>query len=133
MVIHRRNMTRLLTFLIFASLAVPGLSQSRCPSLSTLVVDVDYIIEGTASKDGQPLWGGAEVSLYSRGKLVRGGATDWQGGFTLDHLPVGTYRLSIQGVGSFDVKVVPSDPFKQRRHYGFALTNGCRTWGFSTN
>jgi hypothetical protein len=125
-------MKRMLSLLILA-LAVPSLSQSRCPSPGTLVVDVDYIIEGAASKDGQPLWGGAEVSLYSRGKLVRGTATDWQGHFTLDHIPVGTYRLSIQGVGSFDVKVVPTDPFKQRRYYGFALTDGCRIWGFSTN
>jgi hypothetical protein len=44
---------------------------------------------------------------------------------------VGTYRLSIQGVASFDVQVVPTEPFKQRRHYGFALAN--RRWGFSTD
>jgi hypothetical protein len=47
-------MKRMLSLLILA-LAVPSLSQSRCPSLPILVVDVDYIIEGTASKDGQPL------------------------------------------------------------------------------
>jgi hypothetical protein len=46
---------------------------------------------------------------------------------------VGTYRLSIQGVGSFEVKVVPTDPLKQGRYYGFALINGCRSWGFSTD
>lgn len=137
-------MTRLLSLLIFASLAVPSFSQSRCEPPPPLVIDVDYIIEGfaptddqplwrKAAVDGQPLWAEAGVSLYARGKLVRSVAADWQGRFTLDHLPLGDYRLSIQGVGNFGVKVVPTDPFKQRRYYGFGLYNGCPTWGFTTN
>jgi hypothetical protein len=110
-----------------------GLSPS-CPSVPTLVVD-DFVIEGVAIK-GEQLLRSAQVSLYSQGKLVRRVATDEAAHFTLDHLSPGAYRLSIHGLGSFEVKVVATavETLKQRRHYGFSKArNGCLSWGFSTD
>ncbi len=75
------------------------------------------------------------VFLYSHGKLVRHVATDSQGQFVLDHLSPGAYQLSIQGLGSFNVKVMPwaGKTLPQREHYTFSRINGCLNWGSSTD
>ena len=128
-------MKGLLAYVIFASLAVPGLAlQASCPSAPALVVD-DYIIEGTAAR-GKTLLRSAQVSLYSKGKLMRRVAADAGGRFTFDHLSSGDYRLSIQRLGNYDVKVVVTAvrTLEQRRYYFFSRTrNGCLNWGFNTN
>ena len=127
-------MKRLLAHLIFALLAMPVLAlQHPCPLPPAVVVD-DFVIEGTAGKGEQALRS-SQVSLYSQGKLVRRVAADAEGRFTLDHLSPGVYRLSIQGLGYFDVKVVVTavKTLEQRRYYWFHDFKGCLGWGFSTN
>jgi hypothetical protein len=127
-------MKRLLVYLIFASLASPSFAlQSGCSPPPTLIVD-DYVIEGSAM-NGEELLRSTPVSLYSRGKLVRRVVTDREARFTLDNLSRSDYRLSIQGLGSFNLKVVVTavEPAHQRRYYGFSKWKGCLNWGFSTN
>jgi hypothetical protein len=128
-------MKRLVAHLIFASFTLPSLSlQHRCPEVPTLVVD-DYVIEGTAIKH-ETLLGSAQVSLYSKGKLVRSATVDADGRFTLDHLSPSVYRLSIPRLGNYDVKVVVTAvrTLEQRRYYFFGRTrNGCLNWGVSTD
>ena len=127
-------MKGLLAYLIFASLAVPSFAlQTSCPSVPVLVVD-DYVIEGTAAKD-ETLLRSTQVSLYSKSRLVRRVAADADGRFTLDHLSPGVYRLSIQGLGNFDVKVVVTavKPLQQHGYYSFYNFKGCLGWGFDTN
>jgi hypothetical protein len=70
------------------------------------------------------------------GNLVRRATADADGRFTLDDLSPGVYRLSIQRLGNYDVKVVVTAvrALQQRRYYSFGRTrNGCLHWGFSTN
>jgi len=128
-------MKRLFAHLVFAFFTLPTLArQYPCPAAPPLVVD-DYVIEGTAIK-GETLLGSAQISLYARGKLVRRVTTDGDGRFTLDHLSPGVYRLSIQGLGNYDVKVVVTAVRRlpQRGNYFFGRTrNGCLNWGFNTN
>ena len=103
-------------------------------TLPTLIVD-DYVIEGSAIKGGQPLRS-TLVSLYSQGKLIRRLSTDAQGRFTLDRLKWGMYRLSIQELGTFDIKVVVTavEELRQRRYHSFyQMEDGCLGWGFSAN
>jgi len=129
-------MNNLLYYLVLTSIVVPGVAQQQpCSSPSALVVDGDFVIEATAHTGEQPLRF-AQVSLYSRRKLVRRVATDAEARFTIDHLSPGIYRLYIQRLGSFDVKVVTTavESLQQRRYYNFGRTrNGCLHWGFSTN
>jgi hypothetical protein len=126
--------TRFLVCLLLASLASTAVArQPDCPSPPTVIVD-DYVIQGSAANDQGPRpW--TEVSLYSRGKLVRRVVTDANAQFTFDNLSWGTYRLSIQGVGSFPMKVEVTavKPPHQRYYYGFSKMRGCLSWGFSTN
>jgi hypothetical protein len=128
-------MKGLLPYVVFASLAIPSFAfQSSCPAVPTLVVD-DYVIEGTSAK-GETLLGSGQIFLYARGKLVRRVTTDGDGLFTLDHLSPGVYRLSIQRLGNYDVKVVVTAVRRlpQRGNYFFGRTrNGCLNWGFNTN
>ena len=128
-------MKRLFAYLVFASCTLPTLAlQHSCPAVPTLVAD-DYVIEGTATKD-ETLLRSAQVSLYSKAKLVRRVTTDADGRLILDHLSAGVYRLSIQGLGNYDVKIVVTAvrTLQQRRYYSFGSTrNGCLHWGFSTN
>jgi len=129
-------MKSLLYPFIFASIVVPGVAlQQPCSSPPALVVNGDFVIEGTAYTGEQPLLF-AQVSLYSRRKLVRRVATDAESRFTIDHLSPGIYRLYIERLGGFDVKVATTavESLKQRRYYNFGRTrNGCLHWGFSTN
>ena len=129
-------MKSLLYCLIFTVTVVPGVAlQQPCSSPPALVVHGDFVIEGTAYAGDQPLRF-VQVSLYSRRKLVRRVATDAESRFTIDHLLPGIYRLSIQRLGSFDVKVVTTavERLQQRRYYNFGRTrNGCLHWGFSTD
>jgi len=128
-------MKRLFARLVFALFTLPTLAlQHSCPEVPTLVVD-DYVIEGTSAK-GETLLGSAQISLYARGKLVRRATADANGHFTLDHLSPGVYRLSIQRLGNYDVKVVVTAvrELPQRGNYFFGRTrNGCLNWGFNTN
>ena len=128
-------MKRLFAHLVFALFTLPTLArQHSCPAVPTLVVD-DYVIEGTSAK-GETLLGSAQISLYARGKLVRHATADEKGRFALDHLSPGVYRLSIQGLGNYDVKVVVTAvrELPQRGNYFFGSTrNGCLHWGFNTN
>jgi hypothetical protein len=128
-------MKGLLACVIFASLAVPSFAlQTSCPLVPALIVD-DYVIEGTATKD-ETLLLSTQVSLYSKGKLVRRVHADADGRFTLDHLSPGVYRLSIQRLGNYDVKVVVTAvrTLQQRRYYFFGRTrNSCLHWGVSTD
>lgn len=128
-------MKRLVTHLVLALFTLPNLALQRsCPAVPTLQVD-DYVIEGTAIR-GETFLRSAQVSLYSKGKLVRRATVDADGSFTLDHLSPGVYRLSIQHLGNYDVKVVVTAvrTLQQRRYYFFGRTrNGCLHWGFSTN
>jgi len=128
-------MKGLLPYVIFASLTIPSFAfQHSCPPVPTLVVD-DYVIEGTAIK-GETLLRSTQVSLFSKGKLVRRATADAEGRFTLDHLSPGVYRLSIQRLGNYDVKVVVTAVRRlpQRGNYFFGRTrNGCLHWGFSTD
>jgi hypothetical protein len=127
-------MKRLVAHLVLALFTLPSLALHRsCPAVPTLLVD-DYVIEGTAMKGETFLR--SQVSLYSKGKLVRRATADADGRFTLDHLSPGIYRLSIQGLGNYDVKVVVTAvrTLQQRYYYFFGRTrNGCLNWGFSTN
>jgi hypothetical protein len=128
-------MTRLFAHLVFALFTLQTLAlQTSCPAAPPLVVD-DYVIEGTAIK-GETLLRSTQVSCYSKGKLVRRVTTDGDGRFTLDHLSPGVYRLSIHGLGNYDVKVVVTAVrwLPQRGNYFFGRTrNGCLHWGFSTD
>ena len=128
-------MKRLFARLVLALFTLPTLAlQHSCPAVPSLVVD-DYVINGTALK-GETLLPSTQVSLYSKGKLMRRATADEDGHFTLDHLSPGVYRLSIQRVGNYDVKVVVTAvrTLQQRRYYFFGRTrNGCLHWGFSTN
>ncbi|HET7749354.1 MAG TPA: hypothetical protein VFK81_08235 [Terriglobales bacterium] len=129
-------MKTLLHYLIFVLIAVPGFAlQQPCSSPPALVVHGDFVIEGTAYTGEQPLRL-AQVSLYSRHKLVRRVATDAEARFMIDHLSPGICRLSIQRLGSFNVKVVTTavEELQQRRYYFFSRSrNGCLNWGFDTN
>jgi hypothetical protein len=128
-------MKRPFAHLVIALFTLPILAlPPSCPAVPPLVVD-DYVIEGTAIKR-ETLLGSAQVSLYSKGKLVRSATVDADGRFTLDHLSPGVYRLSIQGLGNFDVKVVVTavKTLQQRGYYFFGRTrNGCLNWGVNTN
>lgn len=128
-------MKRLFAHLVFASFTLPSLAlQHRCPEAPTLVVD-DYVIEGIAMERAT-LPGSAQVSLLSKGKLVRQATVNADGHFTLDHLSPGVYRLSIPRVGNYDVKVVATTvrTLHQRGYYFFSRTrNGCLNWGVNTN
>ena len=128
-------MKRLFAHLVLALFTLPTLAlQHSCPAVPTLVVD-DYVIEGTSAK-GETLLGSAQISLFELGKLVRRVTTDGDGRFTLDHLSPGVYRLSIQRLGNYDVKVVVAAvrELPQRGNYFFGRArNGCLNWGFNTN
>jgi len=121
--------------LVLALFTLPSLALQRsCPAVPTLEVD-DYVIEGTAIKS-ETFLRSAQVSLYSKDKLVRRTTVDADGRFTFDHLSPGVYRLSIERVGNYDVKVVVTAvrTLQQRRYYFFGRTrNRCLNWGFSTN
>jgi hypothetical protein len=129
-------MKSLLYCLIFIVIVVPSVAlQQPCSAPPALVVDGDFVIEGTAYTGEEPLRF-AQISLYSRHKLMRRVATDAESRFTIDHLSPGIYRLYIQRLGSFDVTVATTavENLKQRRYYNFGRsTNGCLHWGFSTN
>jgi hypothetical protein len=128
-------MKRLFAHLVFTLFTLPTLAlQHSCPAAPALVVD-DYVIEGTAIK-GETLLRSTQASLYSKGKLVRRATADADGRFTLDHLSPGVYRLSVQGLGNYDVKVVVTAVrrLQQRLYYFFYRTrNGCLHWGVNTN
>ncbi|HSK43174.1 MAG TPA: carboxypeptidase-like regulatory domain-containing protein [Candidatus Binatia bacterium] len=128
-------MKRLFAHLVFALFTLPTLAlQHSCPAVPTLLVD-DHVIEGTTTKD-ETILRSTQVSLYSKGKLVSRATADADGRFTLDNLWPGVYRLSIQRLGNYDVKVVVTAvrTLQQRRYYFFGKTrNGCLHWGFSTN
>jgi hypothetical protein len=128
-------MKRLFAHLAFALFTLPSLAlQHSCPAPPALVVD-DYVIEGTATK-GETLLRLAQVSLYSQGRLVRRATADAEGRFIIDHLSPGVYRLSIQRLGNYDVRVVVTAVRRlpQRGNYFFDRTrNGCLNWGFNTN
>jgi hypothetical protein len=83
------------------------------------------------NKEGIPL-GMARVHVYSEGKLARSTVTDHRVRFLLAHLRVGHFRLVFEGLGAFDVEVVPLHA-AQQAFYGFARTNGCLSWGMDTN
>jgi hypothetical protein len=120
--------------LMFALPATPSFALPHdCESVPAIVVD-DYVIEGQAIKNGQIL-SATNVSLYSYRKLVRQIDTDNQAQFIFDHLSPGAYQLSIHGLGSFNVKVVPlaGKTLPQREHYTFSRMNGCLNWVSSTN
>jgi|ERR1051326_9306889 len=125
-----------LYYLILALIAVPAVAlQQPCSASPVLVVTRDFVIEGTAYKGEQPLRY-VQVSLYSQGKIVRHVSTNGEARFMIDHLEPGIYRLYIQRLGSFDVKVVTTsvEAMEQRRYYNFGRTrNGCLHWGFSTD
>jgi hypothetical protein len=129
-------MKSLLYYLIFAFVAVPAVAlQQPCSTSPALVVTRDFAIEGTAYKGEQPLRY-VQVSLYSQGKLVHRVSTDAEARFMIDHLKPGIYRLYIQRLGSFDVKVATTsvERLQQRRYYNFGRTrNGCLYWGFTTD
>ena len=82
---------------------------------------------GSAAKEGKPL-GTVQVSLYSAGKLMFKATTNKKGEFTIGHLPLGRYRLDIEGLGSFTLQVVPPRTM-QNALYSFGTINGCRYWG----
>jgi hypothetical protein len=127
-------MQKLLAHFFFASLAVSSFAnQHPCPSLPTLLVR-EFVIEGAAFKGEQRL-SFAQVSLYSRGKFVQHVVTDDEARFTLDHLSPGVYRLSIQGLGSFSVRVITLvEPLGQHAYFSFGkTTGGCLHWGSNTD
>jgi hypothetical protein len=125
------------------TLTAPAVAQTRCPRPPTLTMfDVhtvlegdklraDRVIEGTASKDGQPLRLAA-VRLYSGQKLVRQTTTDGRGHFLLENLSMGHYRLSFRGLGVFDIKIVRPQVVQQG-FYFFTSDKGCLSWGFTTD
>jgi hypothetical protein len=101
---------------------------------TTLIGDTlkkDRVIDGTASKDSEPLRF-VEVRLNSGKKLVQRTTTDAQGHFLLDKLPLGRYTLSFEGLGSFRIEVTPPR-FSQQFYYNFSSRQGCLSWGETSN
>jgi len=101
---------------------------------TTLVGDtlrVDRAIDGTASKDSEPLRF-AKVRLYVGTKLVQRTTTDAHGHFLLENLAPGRYILSFVGMGRFSIEVTPPR-FSQQFYYGFGSVHGCLNWGFNTD
>jgi hypothetical protein len=101
---------------------------------TTLIGDTlrkDRVIDGTASKDSEPLRF-AQVRLSSGKKLVQRTTTDAQGHFLLENLPLGRYTLSFEGVGIFTIEVTPPR-FSQQFYYNFSSLHGCLSWGETTN
>lgn len=126
-------MKLLVHFLILLA-ALPALAQqpqSKCEALSFVPVN-NFFINGTAYDHDHPLYF-TQVSLYSHKKLIRRIFTDPEAGFTLYLMP-GSYRLVIQGLGSFDLRVVATSSEKQTRYYTFYKSgSGCLSWGFNMN
>jgi len=96
----------------------------------------DRVIEGTASKDFEPLQF-ANVELYSEEipRYLEDGAfqhtmNDFQGYFLLEDVPEGHYTLRFEGMGNFQIEVPPPH-FWQNPYYGFTSNHGCLSWGFS--
>jgi hypothetical protein len=101
---------------------------------TTLVGDtlrVDRVIDGTASKDSEPLRFG-KVRLYAEKKLVQRTTTDAHGHFLLENLAPGRYILSFEGMGRFSIEVTAPRIFQQF-YYGFSSLHGCLSWGFNTD
>ena len=101
---------------------------------TTLIGDTlrkDRVIDGTASKDSEPL-PFAEVRLNSGKKLVQRTTTDAHGHFLLENLPLGRYSLSFEGMGSFSIEVTPPR-FSQQYYYSFSSVHGCLSWGENTD
>jgi hypothetical protein len=133
-----------LAIAMLASLVVTArLAGTKCDPLPTLQIsDVrttlightlrkDRVIDGTASKDSEPL-PFAEVRLNSGKKLVQRTTTDAQGHFLLESIPLGRYSLSFEGMGSFSIEVTPPR-FSQQYYYSFSSVHGCLSWGEITN
>jgi hypothetical protein len=87
----------------------------------------DRVIDGTASKDSEPLRS-AKIYLYSGKKLVQRTTTDAHGHFLLENLRLGHYTLSFEGMGSFSIEVMPPR-FSQQSSYDFSSLHGCLSWG----
>jgi hypothetical protein len=91
----------------------------------------DRVIDGTASKDSEPLRF-AKVRLYAGKKLVQRTTTDLHGHFLLENLAPGRYTLSLEGMGRFSIEVT-APRFSQQFYYGFGSLRGCLSWGFNTD
>ena len=109
--------------------------QHSCSALPALIVEGDYVIDGVAYRGEEPLRY-TPVYLYSQNKLARRIVTDADARFLFEHLSHGSYTLNIQGLGSFNIKVVTTgvEPTRQRQYYSFVRTrDGCLSWGADTN
>jgi hypothetical protein len=127
------------TMLLFLAVTVHWARAANCDPLpvvpiagvrTTLVGDhvrTDRVLDGTASIEELPLVF-AEVRLYSGKKLVQVTATDAQGHFLLEDLPLGRYTLTLENLGSFRIEVTRRH-FPQQVYYGFSKYHGCLGWG----
>jgi Carboxypeptidase regulatory-like domain len=91
----------------------------------------DRVIDGTASKDSEPLRF-AKVRLYAEKNLVQRTTTDAHGHFLLENLAPGGYTLSFEGMGRFSIEVT-APRFFQQSYYGFSSLHGCLSWGVNTD
>jgi hypothetical protein len=130
---------------LFSVVGSGRLETIKCDPLPTMKINdaritrvgntwkVNRVIEGTASKDSEPLQF-AKVELYS-GEVPRHSVddvfrhtmTDFQGYFLLENLPEGRYTLRFEGMGSFQIEVTAR--ISQQAHYGFSSNRGCLSWG----
>jgi hypothetical protein len=130
----------MLASLVVTARLAAGMKCDPLPTLqisdvrTTLIGDTlrkDRVIDGTASKDSEPL-PLAEVRLNSGKKSVQRTTTDAHGHFLLENLRLGHYTLSFEGLGSFSIDVTPAR-FSQQSYYNFSSLHGCLSWGETSN
>jgi hypothetical protein len=95
------------------------------------VLTADRVIDGSAAQEGKPL-SFAEVRLYAGAKLIAQMTTDEQGHFLLENLPLGRFRLSFKGLGTFNIQLDPPK-LTQQCFYSFGSYHGCLDWGLTSD
>jgi Carboxypeptidase regulatory-like domain len=124
--INGKSVGRMAPLMLGVLLAAAGLgARPKCEEVP-LVRVAGKTLTGFALKDGKPLKA-ARVQLYAAGKIVRNARTDPEGKFTLGRLELGSYRLAVAGVGTFELKVQPPDT-TQHFVYDFEMVKGCLMW-----
>lgn len=98
--LQRRAITRLIPFLLACSSLVFPCDD---PQLRSAVIG-GHVIDVGVMRDRKPLRH-VKARLFSEKKLLWTGITDKDGRFTINDIPFGKYKLSVEQWGSVDVEL----------------------------